>query len=152
VRVQPVQRRMGKVTRSILEESRTIPIDPSAYDLPDLIFIAIGHEDGSASSVHPHLKVTTRKPDDRTWLELARINLQPGVTEISDPVDPDNPGGNQINQTHVLSAGAVGVVEAQMAVETRRHIIQVMGRTRRDFAALDDRFPPRRPATCATQP
>ena len=61
---------------------------------------------------HPHLRITTRKPDNRTWLELARINLQPGVTEISDPADPDNPGGNQINQNHVLSAGAVGVVEA----------------------------------------
>ena len=131
----------GEGNTVILEEPRAILIDPSVYHLPDLIFIALGHEDGPAGGAHPHLQVTTHKPDNRTWLELARINLQPGVTEISDPADPHNPGGNQINQNHVLSAGAVGVVEAQMAVETLRHIIQVMGRTRRDFAALDDQFP-----------
>ncbi len=125
----------------ILEEPSTIVIDPSIYNLPDLVFIAIGHEEGPASGDHPHLRISTHKPTNRTWLELARINLQPGVTEISDPADPDNPGGNQINQNHVLTAGAVGVVEAQMTAETLRHIIQVMGRTRRDFAALDDRFP-----------
>jgi hypothetical protein len=131
----------GEGNTIILEEPSTIVIDPSVYSLPDLVFIAIGHEAGPASGAHPHLRVTTHKPSNRTWLELARINLQPGVTEISDPVDPNNPGGNQINQNHVLSAGAVGVVEAQITAETLQHIIQVMGRTRRDFAALDDRFP-----------
>jgi hypothetical protein len=124
----------------ILDEPRTITIDPSAYDLPDIVFIAIGHHAGP-SGPHTHLVLTTDKPDNQAWLELARIRLQPGVTEIRDPADSHNPGANQINRTHVLSAGAVGAGEPTMTAETLQQLIDTMERTRRDFAALDDRFP-----------
>jgi hypothetical protein len=89
----------------------------------------------------PCLEVITTKPDNQTWLELARIDLQPGVTEIVDPEDPEDPKGNEINRLYVARAGAVGVIQDQMSREIVQQLILVMRRTRRDFAALNVRFP-----------
>lgn len=125
--------------------------------LPQLVYIAIKYAEEPTDYVEnvetpqysgysrmaevPRLEVTTTKPDKQAWLELARIDLQPGVTEIADPKDPNNPKGDEINRRHVVWAGSVGVAEEQMSPETLQHLIQVMRRTRRDFAALADRFP-----------
>ena len=53
VRVATGAAQDGEGNTVILEEPRTIPIDPSAYNLPDLVFIALGHEDGPASGKPP---------------------------------------------------------------------------------------------------
>jgi len=128
----------------VLEEPRILRIAADRYELPELVFIAIGHveaqpDNGTGPSVD--LQITTARPDNYAWMELARIDLQPGVTEVTEPADPDYPGGNEIDRRHVESAGAVGIRERLMPPETLRDLIQVMSRTRRDFAALDDQFP-----------
>ncbi len=90
----------------------------------------------------PLLTATLNEPDNKTRLELARILLQAGATEIGNPQDPDHPQVNEINRNHHAAwAGAVGIVEAQLPPEMLQQLIQAMRRTRRDFAALDEHFP-----------
>jgi hypothetical protein len=124
----------------ILEEQRLVSIVPDDYELPQLVFIAVAHaSSGGAPGIR--LKASAAKPDNRSWLELARIDLQPDVTEISDAEDPDHPRGNEINRLHVPQAGAVGPAEKRMAAGTVERLSQVMRRTRREFSALVDQFP-----------
>jgi hypothetical protein len=144
VQVRPGAALDGDGHSLILEEPRLVHIEPGDYELPQLVFVAVGYREaqgGRRAGPGVRLQVTATKPDNRAWLELARIDLQPGVTEIVDPDEPDHPRGNEINRLHVAWAGAVGVVEKRMAPETVQRLIQGMRRTRRDFAALVDLFP-----------
>lgn len=117
----------------LLSEPRTLTVPIEGYELPILVFVVVSHEEG--------VRITTMHPDNWRWVELARIDLQPGVTEIRNPSDPAMPGANEIDRRHTLSAGAVGIIEKQVDPETLRDLAQVMSRTRRDFVALDERFP-----------
>lgn len=89
----------------------------------------------------PMLVVTTDPPDNQTWLEVARIRLLQGAVAVSNPVDPANPGPNEIDRRHVVYAGAVAADEPSPPVVLLARVIQVMADKRRDFAALDLRFP-----------
>ncbi|MGD9147812.1 MAG: hypothetical protein PVI80_19760 [Anaerolineae bacterium] len=124
----------------ILDERRLVRIVPDDYELPQLVFIAVAHA-GSGGAPGIRLKASAAKPDNRNWLELARIDLQPDVTEILDAEDPDHPRGNEINCLHVAQAGAVRPAEKRMEAGTVERLSQVMRRTRREFAALVDQFP-----------
>lgn len=140
-----------------LLQPRTLTINPSDYTLPQLIYIAIKYEDEPSDYVEnvensdynghtriaeiPHLELTSVKPNNQNELELARIDLQTGVTEVTNPGDPDNPSGNQIDRCYITWAGSVGVAEYRISLAISEKLIQIMGRTRRDFAALERRFP-----------
>jgi len=89
----------------------------------------------------PILRITSARPDNQTSLELARIDLQSGVTEIAYPADPENPGGNEIDRRYVVWAGSVSVVEEWLPAGDREELVLLMQDKRRDFAALEIRFP-----------
>lgn len=55
----------------------------------------------------PRVGCTGDAPDNRRVLELARIDLHPGVTEVADPGDPARPGPNEIDARFRQHAGAV---------------------------------------------
>lgn len=140
-----------------LTEARVLTIDPSAYTLPGTIYIRAVYSERNSHFVQnmetpqysghtriseePLIELTTQRPDNLTAIELARIHLQAGVTQISDPVDPLNPGGNEIDRRYVVYAGSVGLAPEQLPFVLRDRIIHLMMRIRKDFAALDGRFP-----------
>lgn len=157
VRVLPGAALDGTGREIYLGQSSTLSINPEAYTLPQLVYIAIRYEQSETDRVEnveapeysgatrvaeiPRLEVTTTGPDNRTRLELARIDLQPGVTRIANATDPDNPVGNEIDRRYVVWAGSVGVAEKPLSPALLEGLIQLMGRKRRDFAALAGRFP-----------
>lgn len=136
---------------------RTLTVHPEDYALPRLVYIAIGYREYESDYVEnidtpefsgntriaeiPRLELTVTAPDNDTLIELARIDLQPGVSAISDPADPQNPAGNEIDRRFVKWAGSVGVAEAELPPHILERLIQLMTDGRRDFAALDGRFP-----------
>jgi hypothetical protein len=149
----------GQGNEIYLGEPRTLAIDPGDYTLPRLVYVAIAYHEELTDHVEnveapqysgdtrvaetPRVQVTAIAPDNRTWLELARIDLQPGVTAIANPADPDNLKGNEIDRRYVVWAGAVGVVRPEdlLSPDLLARLIQLMERKRRDFAALAGRFP-----------
>lgn len=158
VRVLPGAALDGAGNDIYLGQARSIAIDPGAYTLPQLVYITINYDERPADYVEnveakqysghtrteesPRLEVTTTHPDNQTRLELARIDLQPGVTRISNPEDPANPRGNEIDRRQVVWAGSVVVAEPErLSTAMLERLILLMGRTRRDFAALAGRFP-----------
>ena len=140
-----------------LWQPNNLTINPDEYDLPQLVDIAIQYAEEPSDYVEnveaPHysghtrvaevpcLQVVSTRPDNQTSIELARIDLQPDVAEITAPGDPANPGGNEIDRRYVIWAGSVGVAEPRLAPAMREQIILLAQDKRRDFAALDRRFP-----------
>lgn len=139
-----------------LDQSRTLTVNPSETEA-QLVFIAARyHEEPGDRAVNvendqysgdtriaeiPQLELTRTVPDNLSLIELARIDVQPGASEISDPVDPQNPAGNEIDRRFTKYAGSVGVIEESLLPHDMERLIQVMRDGRRDFAALDGRFP-----------
>lgn len=90
----------------------------------------------------PEVFVSESRPDNLYSIELARIDLQPGATVVADASDPLAPGANQIDRRFVPYAGAVPAPAAgKLTPELQARLVQLMGRTRKDFAALAARFP-----------
>jgi hypothetical protein len=146
----------GNGNDNYLGTPRALTIVPGET-LPQLVYIAVRYAERSTDYVEnveapqysghtrvseiPQLEVGTSQPDNRTSLELARIDLQPGVTQIESPTDPDNPAGNQIDRRFVVWAGSVGIAQERLPASLLERVITVMQDKRRDFAALDNRFP-----------
>ncbi len=140
-----------------LGSSRELGLVPDELSLPRVVYIAVSyHEEDSdyAENVDakeysgftrvaeiPRIEVKTTQPDNETWIELARIDLQAGVEGISNPADPSHPGPNEIDRRHVVWAGSVGIAEPGLSTADVGEIGQHMTDTRRDFAALGLRFP-----------
>lgn len=161
VRVLPGAALDGDGREISLSEPRVLDIgdelDLSQDDAARLVYVIIEYDEAKTDYVEnveqpqysghtrtterPRLKATLDRPDNQAQLELARIDLSPGATEILDPKDPDNPKANEIDRRYVVWAGPLEVAAVLLSPETLEHLIQVMSRTRRDFAALDDRFP-----------
>ncbi|HAA03398.1 MAG TPA: hypothetical protein DCE18_08505 [Syntrophobacteraceae bacterium] len=139
-----------------LGQSQRVTLTPGDYTLPQLVYLALRHGEEGTDWVEyneanqycgftriketPQLEITTSRPDNQTKLEIARIQLNEGVTAVSDAADPDNPAANEIDLRFVVQAGSVGVVEEGMTPEDMERLIQLMRRTRRDFAALSSRY------------
>ena len=157
VRVDPGAALDGLGNELYLGQPQTVTVIPASFTLPQTVYLAISYWEQPSDHVEnvqapqysgdtrmaesPRLAFTASRPDNRSVLELARINLQAGVTEISNATDPDNPGPNQIDRRFVAWAGSVGVAEERMPPEDLQRLLQLMSRTRRDFAALSGRFP-----------
>jgi hypothetical protein len=142
-----------------LWESRTLTINPAVYALPKLIYVAISYHEEPTDHVEnveapqysgdariaeiPHLELTPAQPDNRVAIELARIDLQPGVKAIADPTDADRPLGNEIDRRFVIYAGAVAAARPDdlLTPDLLTRLVTLMQRKRRDFAALAARFP-----------
>jgi hypothetical protein len=113
VRVLPGAAIDGNGNDIYLGTPRILTIVPGE-NLPQLIYISVRYTERTTDYVEnveapqysghtrvseiPQLEVVTSQPDNRASLELARIDLQPGVTQIESPLDPDNPAGNQIDR------------------------------------------------------
>ena len=142
-----------------LGQSRTLTVPAEGLVGPRLVYVALayheqetdrienvqvpGYSGNSRITERAELRIVDSLPDNRGLLELARIDLQPGVTAIGDPADPRTPLGNEIDRRRVPYAGAVGMpCEGQwLSVEMQARIDQLMDRTWTDFAALATRFP-----------
>jgi hypothetical protein len=85
--------------------------------------------------------VVPTKPDSQTWLELARIDLEAGATEVRLPADPGAPKPNELDRRGVEWAAALAVVAPKLPTALRERIAQLMRDKRRDFGALATRFP-----------
>jgi hypothetical protein len=90
-----------------------------------------------------NLEIGILEPDNEKVLELARINVRAGMTTISAAIDPANPAGNEIDRRYVRFAGSACAPEPGQWLDTalQQRLVQLMMRTREDFAALDARFP-----------
>ncbi len=137
--------------------SRTLTVDPGEYELPQLVYVVIRYREYESDYVEnvdapeysgntrvteiPTVELSISAPDNQTAIEIARIDLQPGVTEITVPEDPAHPGGNQIDRRFVHWAGSVGVSEPELPPQVLERLVQLMVDNRRDFAALEGRFP-----------
>ena len=91
-----------------LAEERVLTIDPTQYQLPQPVYVAIYHYEEKtdyADNVQdpeysgytrwtetPRLEITSTPPDNPSRLELARIQLQPNVPVIPGPEAPASPG------------------------------------------------------------
>ena len=157
LRVMPGAALDGEGNEIYLGVPRILTVDPGDYSLPRLVYVAISYREEESGYVEnvdtpefsgntrvseiPGLELTTEAPDNLTRIELARVDLQPGVTVIAAPADPQNPGGNEIDMRFVRKAGSVGVEEERLSPAELDRLIQLMADGRRDFAALDGRFP-----------
>jgi hypothetical protein len=141
-----------------LGQSRTLTVTAEVL-VPRLVYVALayheeetdpienvqrdGYSGKSRVTERPEVRIMDAPPDNVSFLELARIDLQPGVTAISDPADPQAPGGNEIDQRKVKDAGSIGIPceDQWLTAELKARIDQHMDRTWSDFDALATRFP-----------
>ncbi len=156
IRVMPGAALDGAGNEIYLGVPRTLTVKPGDYDLPRLVYVAMSYREEESGYVEnvdtpefsgntriseiPRLELTTEVPDNMVKIELARVDIQTGVTVISAPLDPQNPGGNEIDTRFVRKAGAVGVEEEMLSPPELQRLIHLMADGRRDFAALEGRF------------
>ena len=158
VRVWPGAAIDGQGREICLWEPRTLTVTPAAYTLPKLVYVTIAYHDepsdpvvnveapqysGDARTAEiPVVQIAEAAPDAGA-IELARIDLQPGVTTIANAADPANPHGNEIDRRYVAYAGAAAARPPgdTLSPDALSRLILTMQRTRRDFAALEGRFP-----------
>lgn len=149
----------GAGNEIFLGQPRLLTVPTEGLTAPRVIYVALvyrevetdrvenvqvpGYSGNTRITERPELRIVESPPNNRATLELARIDLQPGVTAIADPADPQAPLGNEIDRRRVPYAGAVGGAECcpSLSVELQARIDQLMDRTWSDFAALATRFP-----------
>jgi len=85
--------------------------------------------------------VTHTQPDNKTVVELARVDLEPGATEIRDPANPHHPQPNELDRRHRQPAGSVGLAPIYLSPALQTRIDGLMQSTRTHFAELAKRFP-----------
>ncbi|MBN1812232.1 MAG: hypothetical protein JXA14_10385 [Anaerolineae bacterium] len=158
VEVQPGAALDGLGNEFHLPTSTTLDVEvPTDLSEPKSVFIAIKYGEVETDYVEnveapqykghtrvaemPVLKASQEIPDNETWMELARIRLVAGVTKISNAVDSDAPGDNEINLRNVMRAGSVGLTEPGLSTAMVERVIVTMQAKRRAFAALAARFP-----------
>jgi len=142
-----------------LSQPRTLTIQPGSTTLPRVFYVVLSygeHEDEPTQNTaipeysgnkrvveEPVLGISELRPDNLSSIELARIDLQPGAVVVGDAADPASPVGNEIDLRYVPVAGSrcAPVEDAWLPVSLQERLIQLMGRTRKDFAALAGRFP-----------
>jgi hypothetical protein len=139
-----------------LAEPRVFTVNPTLYTLPATVYIGVRYTESASHLVQNmeipqysgytrmaesvSLVLDTVKPDNKTVIEIGRIQLQTGVTALLNPVDPLVPQANEIDRRYVIRAGALGLIPERLPLVTRERIIELMMRLRKDFAALDLRF------------
>lgn len=157
IRVNPGAALDSEGNEIYLGSSRELQIDPSKYTLPQKVYVAVRFKEENANFVdnieapeysgHTRIaeladvKVQATEPDGKTALELARIDLSAGVTEVRPAADPADPKANEIDRRYVRWAGSVGISDLQLSADDVEEIVLKMRRTRRDFASLGMRFP-----------
>ncbi len=139
-----------------LTEPMTFTVNPALYSVPATVYIGVRYSESRTQMAQnmaiPQYSGFTRvtetvsvvldavKPDNRTVLEVGRVQLQAGAPAILNPADPMSPKANEIDRRYVLKAGAVGLSPDKLPWPFRERIIVLMMRLRKDFAALDLRF------------
>lgn len=158
VEVQPGEALDGLGNEFRLPTSTVLDVEvPADLSEAKLVFIAVKYGEMETDYVEnveapqynghtrvaemPVLKASQEIPDNETWMELARIRLVAGVTEISDAVDSDAPGDNEIDLRSVMQAGSLGLTEPGLSTAMVERVIVTMQAKRRAFAALAARFP-----------
>jgi hypothetical protein len=147
----------GEGNEICVTDPMTFVVDPAAFALPATVFIGIRYTEAPSHLVEnteiPQYSGYTRvsesytlvrsavKPDNKAVIELGRIQLQAGATVVTNPLDPTAPGADEIDRRYVVKAGALGLVPEKLPFTERERIAVLMMRLRKDFAALDFRFP-----------
>jgi hypothetical protein len=104
-----------------LSEAKTIPIT-LPEGLPKAVYVYISYAESPTDTQYnvdypeysgparvtenPQITASPDDPGDFDGVVLARIVLQPGVTEIANPANDASPGPNEIDTRHVPQAGA----------------------------------------------
>lgn len=134
-----------------LDSSVSITLESPA--VTTRIYVAVRYQDDFADYVRnqdrpfagtyrtAEVGTLSTMPDNHTWIELARLDLEAGATEVRLPVDPGHPQPNEIDRRSVEWAAALAVVSPRLPTALRERIAQLMRDKRRDFAALAARFP-----------
>ena len=151
VEVRPGAALDGTGNELYLDQSVRLPIPPPTT--PRRVYVVAGYEDHfDAYLARPEslfgnsyrtakVSLSDAAPDPEAWIELARIDLDAGATEIRLPADPGRPQHNEIDRRCVNWALSKAVVEPRLPPELRDRIIELMRLKRGAFAALGARFP-----------
>jgi hypothetical protein len=90
------------------------------------------YNDFTRIAERPELRAEEVPPNNTEWLELARIGL---------PAGADSVAGADVDRSGVLWAGAEIDPSRLVPEDLRLRLVELMQRTRRDYGALDGRFP-----------
>ena len=135
----------------LLEEAwkRTIELPED----PDTVYIAARYDDKfldyladftrpfSGSFNTACIKATAAKPNNRDWMELARIFLEPGTTEIVDHHGDEDYGPGVIDLRNRMFASSISTKPAVLPWDLQERIKVLMETTRENFALVAGRFP-----------
>ncbi len=151
VEVRPGAALNGAGNELYLDQGVRLSIPPPTA--PRRVYVVAGYEDHfGAYLAEPaalfgnsyrtaQVSLADAAPDPMTWIELARIDLAAGATEVRSPADPGRPQPNEIDRRSVRWALSKAVVEPRLPSELRDRIIELMRLKRGAFAALGTRFP-----------
>jgi hypothetical protein len=105
-----------------LKDVVSLPVDPTGYQTPTTLYVALSHGEEESSRRKSYLDpdttvnafwdekpkafLTEIAPDNFEVIELARINLSAEAEKIADAEDPDRPQENEIDLRYVKKAGA----------------------------------------------
>jgi hypothetical protein len=134
-----------------LEEAwqRTIELPEN----PDTIYIAARFDDKffeylddfsrpfSGSFNTASIRATTVRPNNRDWMELARIFLEPSTTEIVDHHGDEDYGPGVIDLRNRMFASSISTKPAGLPWDLQERIKVLMETTRENFALVSMRFP-----------
>jgi hypothetical protein len=151
VEVRPGAALDGAGNELYLDQSVRLSIPPPTT--PRRAYVVAGYEDHfGAYLADPTLRfgnsyrtakisLADTVPDPEAWIELARIDLDVGATEVRLPADPGRPQHNEIDRRSVSWALSIAVVEPLLPPELRDRIIELMRLKRGAFTTLGARFP-----------
>ena len=87
------------------------------------------------------IKATTAKPNNKDWMELARIFLEPSTTEIVDHHGDEDYGPGVIDLRNRMFASSISTKPAVLPWDLQERIKVTMETTRENFALVAARFP-----------
>lgn len=151
VEVRPGAALDGAGNELYLDQGVRLSIPPATT--PRRVYVVAGYEDHFGAYLADAaarlgngyrtatVSLTAAAPDPEAWIELARIDLDAGATEIRLPADPGRPQHNEIDRRSVRWALSKAVVEPRLPPELRDRVIDLMRLKRGAFTALGARFP-----------
>ena len=113
----------------------TTTVEPDKFQLPCVLDIKVVYQEMAADRVrlkdgrieNRYFRETYRfivsdRPADDNQLELARVSMTPECTAITNPVDPLNPGPNEIDMRYRRNMACTRGID----MEARHHLLHIL--------------------------